>query len=66
MNLRTRLGRLERTHLARSPDVLELDLPPDLWARIDATKKAGVFPHGLSDNDLMAFIHAADKARGHV
>ena len=63
MTLRKRLNRLEGNR-PPGPDMLDLDLPPDLCTRIDAAKAAGTFPQSLSDDDLMTVIHAADVARG--
>ena len=59
-----RIARLEQSRPAPGADVLELDMPPDLCARIDAAKAAGTFPQSLSDDDVMTVIHAADVARG--
>lgn len=65
MTLRKRISRLEGDR----PDLftaagIELDLPPDLCARIAAAKAAGTFPQSLADADLEAIVAAADKAKG--
>lgn len=64
MTLRARISKIEQTRPAYGADMLDLDLHPDLCARIDAAKAAGTFPQSLSDDDLMTVIHAADVARG--
>ena len=66
MTLRARLAKLERNRPEPGADMLELDLPPDLCARIEAVKVAGTFPHGLSDDEMMTVIPAADVARGSI
>ncbi|MDP3960678.1 MAG: hypothetical protein Q8Q26_11585 [Pseudorhodobacter sp.] len=65
MTLKTRLNRLEG-HRAPDAGALELDLPPDLCARIAAAKAAGTFPRGLSDADIDDILAADDKARGRI
>ena len=62
--IRTRIERLEQTRPTPEARVLYLDLPPDVCARIDAAKAAGTYPESLSDDDSLAIVHAADKARG--
>lgn len=67
MTLRTRLAKLERNRpepVAASG--LELDLPPDLCARIGEAQAAGTFPQSLSDADLETIVAAGDVARGHA
>ena len=64
MTLRTRLAKLELTRPNPGADLLQLDLPPDLCARIDAAKLAGTYPQSLSDADMLAIVAAADKIRG--
>ena len=44
--------------------MLDLDLPPDLCARIDAAKAAGLGLAALEPADLEAIVAAADVARG--
>jgi len=65
MTLRKRILHLEG-NCPPERKTLELDLPPDLCARITAAKAAGAFPQGLCDDDLLAVIHAADVARGRI
>lgn len=62
MTLGKRLDRLEGTALPRlrAPDI---DLPPDLCARINAAQAAGTFPQSLSTDDLMVVQHAMDLAK---
>lgn len=64
MTLCNRLAKLELTRPKPGADGLELDLPPDLCARMDAEMAAGTWPEGLSDDDQMLIVHALDKARG--
>lgn len=64
MTLRARLAKLERNRpepLAASG--LELDLPPDMCARIGKAQAAGTFPQSLADADLEAIVAAGDMAR---
>lgn len=65
MNLRPRLARLERNR----PDPFtdsgqELDLCPDICARIFRAQAAGTFPQSLADADLEAIVAAGDVTRG--
>ena len=65
MTLRARLARLERNRPERfAASGLELDLPPDMCARIAAAKAAGTFPQSLADADLEAIVAAGDVTRG--
>lgn len=64
MTLRTRLARLERNRPPPRATLPRLDLPPDLFARIEAALLAGSYPQSLSDADMLAIVAAADKARG--
>jgi hypothetical protein len=64
MTLRNRLAKLELTRPNPGADLLQLDLPRDLYARIDAAKLAGTYPQSLSDGDMLAIVAAADKIRG--
>ncbi len=61
-----RIAKLEHARPAHGAglDMSQLDLPPDLCARIGAAKAAGTFPQSLSDDDLMTVVHAADVERG--
>jgi hypothetical protein len=43
--------------------MLDLDLPPEISARIEAAQAAGTFPQSLHDDDLRAIVHAHDTAR---
>ena len=65
MTLRARLSKLEQSRpepfAASGPD---LDLPPDICARIAQAQAAGTFPQSLADADLEAIVAAADKKRG--
>ena len=65
MTLHARLAKLERNRPEPfAADGLELDLPPDLCARIAAAQAAGTFPQSLADADLEAIVAAGDVARG--
>lgn len=65
MTLRSRIDRIEATRpKSLTCAALELDLPPDLCARIIASQAAGTFPQSLADADLEAIMAAADVARG--
>lgn len=65
MMLRARLAKLERNRPEPfAASGLELDLPPDLRARIAKAQTAGTFPQSLADVDLEAIVAAADVARG--
>lgn len=65
MTLRARLAKLERNRPAPfCADGLEVDLPPDLCARIGKAQAAGTFPQSLGDADLEAIVEAGDMARG--
>ena len=63
MTLGKRLDRLEGNRLPER-EMQELDLPPDLCARIEAAKAAGLGLAGLQSADLEAIVAAADVARG--
>ena len=64
MTLRARLARLERNRPAQSDAGLDIDLAPDLEARVTAAQAAGTFPASLSDDDLLAMQAAIQAARG--
>lgn len=65
MTLRARLAKLERNRPEPfAASGLELDLPPDLCARIGKAQAAGMFPQSLADADLEAIVAAADVTRG--
>jgi hypothetical protein len=65
MTLRARLAKLERNRPEPfAASWLELDLPPDLCARIGEAQAAGTFPPFLADADLEAIVAAADVTRG--
>ena len=65
MKQRTRIERLE-ARFPRKEDNLVLDLPSDIYDRVDAAKEAGTFPDSLCFDDLLTICHAADKARGYI
>jgi hypothetical protein len=62
MTLGKRLDRLEGTALPRLR-ALDIDLPPDLCARINAAQAAGTFPQSLSTDDLMVVQHAINLVK---
>lgn len=65
MTLRARLARLERNRPEPFAAAgLDLDLPPDLCARIAAAKAAGTFPQALGAADLEAIVALGDVIRG--
>jgi hypothetical protein len=67
MTLRARLAKLERNRPEPfAASALELDLPPDLCARIGEAQAAGTFPQSLADADLEAIVAAGDVTRGHA
>ncbi|MEI4235084.1 hypothetical protein [Roseovarius sp. D22-M7] len=60
-----RIAKLERIHPAPvAGESLDIDLPPDISARIMAAKAAGTYPQSLADSDLQAIVRAADVVRG--
>ena len=66
MTLRARLARLERNHPAQSDDVLNIDLAPDLEARVTAAQAAGTFPQSLATDDLRSVLRAVQAAQGEL
>ena len=65
MTLCARLSKLERNRPEPfATSGLELDLPPDICARIAQAQAAGTFPQSLCDADLEAILAADDVARG--
>lgn len=65
MTLRARLSKLERNRPESfAASGLQLDLAPDICARIAKAQAAGTFPKSLADADLEAIVAAADKIRG--
>ncbi|WP_433990170.1 hypothetical protein SuNHUV7_15150 (plasmid) [Pseudoseohaeicola sp. NH-UV-7] len=62
-----RIAKLERNRPdPRACEQLDLDLPPDLCARIEDAKVAGTFPQSLSNDDLLAIKRAADLVQSHA
>ena len=57
-----RIAQLEQSRPARSFVGVELDLPPDLCARIEAAMDAGTYPGAMSDADLMAIMRGFEAA----
>jgi hypothetical protein len=67
MTLHARLAKLERNRLEPfAVSGLELDLPPDLCARIAEAQELGTFAQSLADADLEAIVAASDVTRGHA
>ena len=65
MTLHARLAKLERNRPQPfAASGLELDLPPDMCARIAAAQAAGTYPQSLADADLEAIVAAGDVTRG--
>jgi hypothetical protein len=64
MRLAGRIERLEQAHGGPLPEMLELDLAPDIWRRIASAKAAGTFPQSLAGADLETILAAGDAARG--
>jgi hypothetical protein len=65
MTLRARLTKLEQARPERfAASGLELELRPDICARIAQAQAAGTFPKSLAEADLEAIVAAADKIRG--
>lgn len=65
MSLRARLAKLERDRPETfAASGLELDLPPDLCARIGKAQAVGTYPQSLCDADLSAIVAAGDMIRG--
>ncbi|MCH8491009.1 MAG: hypothetical protein LAT81_13920 [Oceanicaulis sp.] len=62
MKLRNRLAKLEQARPAQRFAGVALDLPPDLYARIEAALDAGTYPGALSNADLLAIMRGFEAA----
>jgi len=65
MTLRARLAKLEQARPEPfAASGLELELPPELCARIAQAQAVGTCPQSLCDADLLVIVAAYDVARG--